>query len=341
LPSSGAIERTLYVGAYEEQWPINQTIAWTSVVNSSGSSPAYSLKKTGTNSAWDAGAISTQSIASGDGYVSVVADATNTERMFGLGNSNQSASSSDIEYGLKLKSDGTLEIIQEGSSAGSYGSYVVGDVLKVAVVSGAVKYYRNDTLLYTNNGRSPSYPLYLDTSLYTPGSVLAGALLCAGSVCTSAPEYTTYYSFGGMMVGMRRANASAGNGQFRIVGDHLGSTTLIVDTATPPNVVQRQYHESYGETTWQYTATSTGGESLTNVAYTGQRTDEDSTGLLFYNARMYDPALSFFISADTIAADAGELGSRNRYSYVLYNPVKLTDPSGHSPDEQIREGEGN
>ena len=290
------------------------------------------LQKTGTVWWWDGGAVSTESIGSGDGggYVSVVADSTTTHRMFGLGNANQSASYSDIEFGLHLMDNGTLEILESGNNRGNVGSYSVGDVLKVAVVSGVVKYYRNSTVIYTSLG-TPSYPLYLDTSFYTPGSRLVGALLCAGSKCTSTPEYTSYYTFGGTLVGMRRANATAGNGQFRIVGDHLGSTTLIVDTASPPNVVQRQYHKPYGETAWQYTDTSTGGEILTNVGYTGQRTDEESTGLMFFNARMYDPALSAFASADTIIPDENDPATYNRYSYVLGNPLSLHDPTGHSP----------
>jgi RHS repeat-associated protein len=216
-------------------------------------------------------------------------------------------------------------------------------LLKVAVVSGSVKYYRNNTLLYSSL-TSPSYPLYLDTSFYTSNSTLAGGLLCAGSQCVGTPEYTSYYSLGAKVVGMRRVNAASGNGQFRIVGDHLGSTTLIVDTASPPNVVQRQYHKPYGETAWQYTASTTGGESLTNVGYTGQRTDEDSSGLMFYNARLYDPILSVFTSADTISPDKMDPISRNKFMYTSGNPLRYVDPSGRcdnpaSDSRDAREGE--
>ena len=288
----------------------------------------------------DAGAVSTQSIDSnaGGGFVSVVAD-TNSGyyRAFGLNHSDQSAGYTDIDYLIELATNGYIYIYENGSLGYNEGQYSVGDVLKVAVVNGVVKYYRNDTLLYTSTV-APTYPLYLDTSLYSPGANLEDALLCAGSDCISSPTtppYTTHYTFGGKLVGMRRANypTSGSNGQFRIVGDQLGSTTIIVDTANPPNVVQRQYSKPYGETAWQYTATSSGGSSLTNIGYTGQRTDEQSTGLIFYNARMYDPVLSVFASADTAAPNTTNTMNCNRYAYALNNPPRYSDPTGHCTDD--------
>ncbi len=130
---------------------------------------------------------------------------------------------------------------------------------------------------------------------------------------------------------LKGAILASGHGQQRIVTDHLGSTTLVVDTSNPPAVLQRQYHKPYGESAWQYTPPTQG--SLTNVAYTGQRTDEDSTGLMFYNARMYDPALSSFVSADNIGADGSDPLTRNKYGYTLYNPIRYTDPTGHCADQ--------
>ena len=41
---------------------------------------------------------------------------------------------------------------------------------------------------------------------------------------------------------------------------------------------------------------------LTDFTYTGQQVDA-ATGLMFYDARWYDPALARFISADTIVPD--------------------------------------
>ena len=68
--------------------------------------------------------------------------------------------------------------------------------------------------------------------------------------------------------------------------------------------------------------------------YTGQYLDSAS-GLLYYHARYYDPALARFISADSIVpgqtATSGAPNPQqlNRYSYGLNNPVKNTDPTGH------------
>ena len=50
-----------------------------------------------------------------------------------------------------------------------------------------------------------------------------------------------------------------------------------------------------------------------------------------YNARMYDPLLARFIQPDDIVPDAFTPQSLNRFSYVLNDPVNLSDPSGHKP----------
>lgn len=49
-----------------------------------------------------------------------------------------------------------------------------------------------------------------------------------------------------------------------------------------------------------------------------------------YNALglIYDPELGRFISADPIVQDLSNLQSWNRYSYVLNNPLSMTDPTG-------------
>ncbi|MCP4303728.1 MAG: hypothetical protein GY788_02380, partial [bacterium] len=51
-------------------------------------------------------------------------------------------------------------------------------------------------------------------------------------------------------------------------------------------------------------------------------------GLVHMNGRVYDPELGRFLSADPFVQDATDLQSLNRYTYVLNNPLSLTDSSG-------------
>jgi len=51
---------------------------------------------------------------------------------------------------------------------------------------------------------------------------------------------------------------------------------------------------------------------------------------LYYGAHYYDPALMRFVQADTLVPDPANPQSLNRYAYVLNNPLKYTDPTGHA-----------
>jgi RHS repeat-associated protein len=52
-------------------------------------------------------------------------------------------------------------------------------------------------------------------------------------------------------------------------------------------------------------------------------------GLMFYNARWYDPALGRFAQADSIVPPGVQ--GLDRYAYGLNNPLSYDDPSGHWP----------
>ena len=57
---------------------------------------------------------------------------------------------------------------------------------------------------------------------------------------------------------------------------------------------------------------------------------------MYYHARYYHPGLGHFVSADTIVPEPGNPQSLNRYAYVLNNPLKYTDPTGHYSNEEIQ-----
>ena len=74
----------------------------------------------------------------------------------------------------------------------------------------------------------------------------------------------------------------------------------------------------------------TDGNLATDHTYTGQVHDE-SSGLAFYNARYYDPAIGRFVTPDSIVPNRNNGQDYNRYSYVRNNPVRLSDPTRNDP----------
>ena len=103
--------------------------------------------------------------------------------------------------------------------------------------------------------------------------------------------------------------------------DHLGSTNVITDPNG--NITSETLYKAWGEIRYS------SGSSPTDFTYTGQRSEMDDIGLMFYNARWYDPELGRFAQADTIVPGAGNPAAYDRYAYVVNNPIKLNDPSGH------------
>lgn len=113
----------------------------------------------------------------------------------------------------------------------------------------------------------------------------------------------------------------ANNGLFYLLTDHLGSTSVSYRDSNGKTITQRYY-------AWGTIRPGPGNALPTDYAFTGQPLDE-TAGLYYYGARYYDPALGRFLQADTIVPDPTDSQSLNRYAYVLNNPVRYTDPSGH------------
>ena len=53
------------------------------------------------------------------------------------------------------------------------------------------------------------------------------------------------------------------------------------------------------------------------------------------NGRVYDPLISKFLSGDPFVSEPTNGQNYNRYSYVLNNPMNMTDPTGFVPDNAI------
>jgi RHS repeat-associated protein len=131
----------------------------------------------------------------------------------------------------------------------------------------------------------------------------------------SGSAITKYYYFGGQRVAMRQGHTTP---LIYLYGDHVGSTAY----ATQQNgafITEQGY--------WGYGRYRRGGALPTDHRFTGQKLD--GSGLMYYNARYFDPDLGQFISPDPLVPDPTNLFDYNRYMYVRGNPMRYTDPTGH------------
>jgi RHS repeat-associated protein len=146
---------------------------------------------------------------------------------------------------------------------------------------------------------------------YLPGNV---------EEVTPSNTLVKYYSGGGLSLGENTATSASGIAY--LASDGLGSVTEALNqTGSATGSV---LYGPYGDVRY------TSGAMPTAKGFTGQYSDA-TTGLDYYGARYYDPALSQFTSADTVSG-------LNRYGYVAGNPETFTDPTGHRIWTGINEG---
>ena len=131
----------------------------------------------------------------------------------------------------------------------------------------------------------------------------------------------------GTIVAGRRFEGQAETGQDPYAEDYFfyrydirGSVTTIVDGEGA--VVKSYDYDEFGVTT------STGGSFFNEVTFTGSISD--ASGLLYMNARYYNPATARFLSQDTYTGSAFDPWTQHLYAYCNNNPVNMVDPTGHS-----------
>ena len=159
-----ALGKTFQSAAAEPPTPSNtvEPVTWTNRDGVYADRAGNSLhKKTGGRS-YDAGASSTRGIQSGDGYMEFTYDGY---AMAGLSTGDSDASYHDIDFAIYVHGP-DVGIYESGTYKAGYWTATSGDILRVEVTGGTVKYRRNGSLLYTST-KTPTYPLSVDTSLAT------------------------------------------------------------------------------------------------------------------------------------------------------------------------------
>jgi RHS repeat-associated protein len=107
-----------------------------------------------------------------------------------------------------------------------------------------------------------------------------------------------------------------------ILTDHLSSAS--VSASADGTLVSEVKYSAYGE------IRPIQGTLPTDYQYTGQLSQMDEIGLMYFVARWADPLTGHFVQADTIVPSAGNAKDFNRYAYGRYNPLAYVDPSGHA-----------
>ena len=124
------------------------------------------------------------------------------------------------------------------------------------------------------------------------------------------------YYFGGILI------ASGGrSGTAYYQTDHLGSPQAI--TNSKGNVTARVKYDPWGNAAVTYGHIPAGTPGFAGA------TPILGTQFLQMGARLYDPALGNFASADTVSPSTGDVQGANRYAYAANDPASSVDPSGH------------
>jgi RHS repeat-associated protein len=113
-----------------------------------------------------------------------------------------------------------------------------------------------------------------------------------------------------------------------LLTDHLGSVVAVADSLDALVESNRYMPFACPGTFGGAVRTGVGSLTQTDKSFTSQKALAN-TGLMDYNARMYDPDLGRFVQPDSIVPEIEQAQAYNRYTYVLDNPIGKTDPSGN------------
>jgi len=186
----------------------------------------------------------------------------------------------------------------EGGTATKYGYDQAGNLVS-ATKSGSIE----DTYAYDGNG--------LRSSQKISGVKAQLTWDVSGKLPLLLYDGTNYYIYGPEGLPFEQIASETAT---YLHHDYLGSTRLLTNSS--------------GEAKGKYTYTPNGaveehtGSASTPLGFSGQYRNE-STGLIYLRARVYDPTTAQFMSVDPLVAETGEA-----YSYAGDDPVNAGDPSG-------------
>jgi RHS repeat-associated protein len=147
---------------------------------------------------------------------------------------------------------------------------------------------------------------------------------------------------GGIALHLRYANGVPAATRYLTL-DHLGSTDRILDAGG--KVLVTEGFRPFGGRRRPDGGDPTAADlakiaAATRDGFTGHE-HLDNLGLVHMNGRVYDPLIGRFLGADPYVSLPYDGQGLNRYSYVLNNPLLLTDPSGYDATPCLATESGN
>jgi RHS repeat-associated protein len=129
-------------------------------------------------------------------------------------------------------------------------------------------------------------------------------------------------------------NAAPVTGQHVLfeLGDHLGSTSVVLDMATS-ELVERSSFYAYGSTESDYRPDRWKG-FRSDYRFTGKEEDVE-VGLTYFGKRYLNPLLGRWVSPDPLAVHAPGEADWNLYAYVSGEALKNVDPLGLDYEEPV------
>ena len=213
------------------------------------------------------------------------------------------------------------------SAAGSAGttgySYALnGSLSAVTPPSGSAQGYTWDAYgnMASAGGVSYGYDA-LGRMVARTGSAGTTPVSYLGTGTLLASDGTSLYSYdpSGAMTG--EGPAAGGAGYAVMTDQHGDVAAAFAPTSSASSLEGSSSYSPYG------TVTGSGG-SMPGAGYQGDYTDP-ATGLVYMNARWYDPATGGFVSSDTAGGTPVPSGvDGNPYAYAGGNPLTGTDPTG-------------
>src|SRR5262249_27901530 len=145
---------------------------------------------------------------------------------------------------------------------------------------------------------------------------------------SSTTQWYDFIGAGGSMIGVRVLHADLSVTARYFHTDNLSSIAVITNESG--TVVERDCYYAWGKRRFPTGADDPSGSiaSQTTRGFTGQEELADA-GLVHLNGRVYDPLVGRMMSADPMVPDPMNGQAWNRYSYVINNPLALTDPNGY------------